>query len=120
MVTVFLLLHGSNTSYSQPCTTRFASIVYRKITFDTFTCAVSTNTKGLVGAGNIIRDHGFITKFSSQGTPLFSFQYNPVYQNNTTYFIELKFTDITETKDGAYLAAGHVIQDRWRGLLEQK
>lgn len=104
--------------FCQPCTNGYSSVIYRSISWDTFTKALATPAGEWVATGNILDDHGHMAKFSPKGTPLFSYQYNPVYEFNTTYFKHLRFTDLIHTQDGSFITAGNVIVDRWVGPYE--
>lgn len=108
----FLIFYGSN-CFSQQCTNRFSSIIYRGISFDSFTCAITTRTNEILTAGSIDNDQGFVAKFSSKGTPLFSYQYYPIYQNNNTYYKTIKYFQALQVKDGGFVLAGNTIQSKW-------
>ena len=95
-----------------PCINRFTSMFLKSISFDSFTCAIATKNKELVTAGNIIDDNGFVSRFSTEGTPLFSYQYNPVYPFNRSFFSNLQFKSIFETKDGSYILSGSVMDHK--------
>ncbi|MES2882102.1 MAG: gliding motility-associated C-terminal domain-containing protein [Bacteroidota bacterium] len=113
-----MLLMISKGLGAQQCTNRFTSVIHRGISFDTFTTAIYSSTKNIIAAGNISNDHGFAAKFSAAGSPLFSYQYNPIYQGDRSYFVKLKFTDIVETRDGSFLLAGSVVLDKFIGTTE--
>ena len=108
-----LLVTGILYASAQQCVNKYTSVIHRGPTYDTFTVAVSTTQNELVAAGNVLDDHSLIAKFSSKGNALFSYQYNPVYQFNTTYYKWMKFMDIVPTKDGGFIIAGVVFQETW-------
>ncbi len=115
---LLLLLFEGSFSFGQQCINKFTSLIYKGISFDTFTHSIYTSTKEIFSIGNITRDHSFARKFSSKGTPLFYYQYTPIYQFNRTYFANLTFTDVFQSKDGSFLIAGKVIKDKYIGQLE--
>lgn len=91
----------------QLCTNRYSSFVYKNVSFENYTTATTTPANEIITAGNVYNDHAFITKFSPKGTPLFSFQYTPVYQIYQQWHLRLKFSQIISTKDGSHLVAGY-------------
>lgn len=107
-----LLFHYQNL-HGQQCNNSFSSIIYRGISFDSFTCTTTSRANEILTAGSVENDQGFVTKFSAKGTPLFSYQYYPVYQFNTTYYKTLKYSQVVQTKDGGFLLAGYAIQDKY-------
>ena len=108
-----LLLILPYLSISQQCISRYFSALYKATNWYIPIKAVSTPGKEIVAVGNTRNDHGYITRFSSQGSILFSKQYNPIYQNNTTYFKNLELNDVITLGDGLQVVAGTVIQDKY-------
>ncbi len=113
-----LLLFATVTGTAQQCTNRFTGLLYKGGTFSTFTHAVNTTSDEVLAVGNLYRDHGFAVKFSAKGTPLFSYQYNPVYQLDRTFYSRLQFSDVIQLKNGSFLLTGSVTQNRILNLVE--
>ena len=102
----------ANRSIGQICNNRYSGHIYKSMSFDTITHVVSSPENEVIAVGNNLEHYGFIAGFSPKGNPLFSYEYQPIYQNNRTYFSNLTFSDIIHTKDGSFLAAGNIVEDR--------
>jgi gliding motility-associated-like protein len=108
-----LLFIIPNICLAQQCISRFLSAQYKAANWYIPVRAVSTPGKEIIAIGNTRNDHGFITRLSAKGSVLFSRQYNPIYQNNTTYYKDLLLNDVITASDGTQVIAGTVIQDKY-------
>jgi gliding motility-associated-like protein len=109
-IVLFILPYAT---LAQQCLSRYLSAHYKATNWYIPVKAVATTGKEIVTVGNTRNDHGYITRLSSKASVLFSRQYNPIYQNNTTYFKNLLLNDVINTSDGLQVIAGTVIQDKY-------
>jgi gliding motility-associated-like protein len=100
-------LHG------QICDNKYLSLQYKGSSYDTFNHAIYTKNE-IVSVGRVYdyNDAGHIAKFSSNGTPLWSYLYTIDYFSfyPPTFFKAIYFTDIISVTDGGYLVSGNFDQ----------
>lgn len=108
-----LLCFFTAASQNQQCTNRFSSLIYKGISYDSFTCITTSRANEIVTGAMVYKDQSLLTKFSAKGTPLFSFQYYPVYELNLTFYLGIKYTQVTQTKDGGFALAANAWQIKW-------
>jgi gliding motility-associated-like protein len=96
--------------YGQICDNKYSSIQYKGSSYDTFTRTIYSKNE-IVSAGRVYdyNDAGHIAKFSSNGTPLWSYLYTIDYFSfyPPTFFKTIYFTDIIAVADGGYLVSGN-------------
>lgn len=91
----------------QECANRYTSIVYKAPTFHSYRTAISTANNEIIAAGGVYKDNAMLAKFSSKGSPIWSYQYLVPYQGNFTFYFDLRFNSIVEASDGNFLTAGY-------------
>ncbi len=111
LVSILIMLSAS--SIGQICNNKYLSLVYKGTTYDTFTCAVNENNE-TISAGRLYdyNEAGHITKFSANGSPIWSYQYMIDFYDfyKAIFFKAVNFRDILGIRNGGYLLSGNVEQ----------
>ena len=112
IITGSAILSGSVSA--QICIDKYSSNQYTGTTYDTFTTATVTKDNEVLAAGTLFdyNEAGRISKYSSKGTPLWSYLYNITFFDFTKaiFFKAIRFSEIISTVDGGYLVAGYADQ----------
>jgi gliding motility-associated-like protein len=108
LIAFILLALKCGQLHAQLCDNRYLSVIYKGISFDTFTHAIHTPSNELLAIGDLYKDHGFAAKFSAQGTPLWSYQYYHPYANDRMFYKEFRCRDVAMTTDSGFVIGGSI------------
>ena len=110
LIFLFSIIMASTSLYGQVCDNRYLSLTYKGSSYDTFTKSISTKNE-IVSAGGLseYNNAGHIAKYSSTGTPFWSYTYVIDFYSfyPSTFFKTIHFRDLISTADGGYLVSGN-------------
>jgi gliding motility-associated-like protein len=106
----------SEVIYAQICDNKYVALSYKGISIEEIKKTIFTKKNEIVSIGHLadFNKVSHISKYTSQGTPIWSYFYRVNYFSfySPTFYNTAHFTEIINTPDGGFMVAGSVIRDK--------